>query len=145
MPQLPDTVGFHSVLTLQDDIKDKWFPPSERDRCSSRLCQETREFSLWGGEDILPGKIELENEQDLEEWRGSGHCRQRKGRQNSRGYRLTIPTGVVPGNSLQRQGRPSLTEGWPLRDTVHMSYGDSQEVWSDTSICFTNMAQALKR
>lgn len=66
MPQLPDTVGYHSVLTLQDDIKDKWFPPSERDRCSSRLCQETREFSLWGGGDILPGKIELENEQDLE-------------------------------------------------------------------------------
>lgn len=42
MPQLPGTVGCHSVLTLQVDIKDKWFPPSERDRCSSRQCQETQ-------------------------------------------------------------------------------------------------------
>lgn len=42
IPQLPDTVGCNSVLTLQDDIKDKWFLPSDRDRCSRRLFQETQ-------------------------------------------------------------------------------------------------------
>lgn len=62
MPQPPDTVGCNSVPTLQDDIKDKWFPPSERDRCSRRL--KGVFYREWaegvGGRSKFPGKIELE-------------------------------------------------------------------------------------
>lgn len=61
MSQLPGAAGCHSVLTLQVDIKDKWFPPSERDRCSGRQCQETQVSLLQGGgRKLFPGKTEPE-------------------------------------------------------------------------------------
>lgn len=61
MPQLPDAVGSHSVLTLQVAIKDKWFLPSERDRCSGRQYQETQGSLLQGGgRKLFPGKTEPE-------------------------------------------------------------------------------------